>query len=323
MVRLWIDKPHPGGLNADSSITSTLRYLRLALLGAVLSGDRQPRLLIAPEGILHQFPFAILPESATGEYVPLMNAHELVVLPSASVGGMIRSRPARPRRGRIAVFADPVPAPDVSAERRAPAPNSDGSARELFQLAPLTFSREEGESIGDIWPDIERYFGVRATPENAIGALTKGFSIVHFAVHGIAHPEPPYLAGLILSQLDSLGQPQNGYLGAERIAAARTSVGLIVASACDTGSGGDLSGEGVMSLTRAFLYAGAPSVIASLWRVDDGVAVRFMRTFYDFLLTRGVPPAAALRETQKAMWNRAGWSDPRLWANFQAYGDWR
>jgi len=322
-VRLWIEKPHRGGFSLDPAIANTLGYLRLALLGSDPLADRQQRLLIVPEGILHQFPFAVLPQSTAGEYIPIVNTHELVILPSASVGGMIHARPARAMRtGRIAVFADPLPAREVSTVQLAAAPIAAGSGSEL-PLPPLIFSRQEGDSIAEIWPNVERYFGVRATPDNAMAALKSGFSIVHFAVHGLARTEPPFLAGLVFSQVDPRGQSRNGYLDAERIVSIRTRASLIVASACDTGSGGDLSGEGVMSLTRAFLYAGAPSVIASLWKVDDSAALHFMRNFYDLLLKRGLAPAAALRETQKAMWDRPGWSDPRLWANFQAYGDWR
>jgi CHAT domain-containing protein len=97
----------------------------------------------------------------------------------------------------------------------------------------------------------------------------------------------------------------------------------VVLSGCETALGRTVMGEGMVGLTRAFMYAGAPRVIASLWAVQDEATAELMARMYEGVYGRGLAPAAALREAQVSMWREARWRSPRKWAAFVHQGDWR
>jgi CHAT domain-containing protein len=98
---------------------------------------------------------------------------------------------------------------------------------------------------------------------------------------------------------------------------------LVVLSACNTGLGKDVKGEGLVGLTRGFMYAGASSVMASLWKVDDEATAELMKQFYRGMLKDGLPPAAALRRAQVTMWRQKAWRSPYYWAAFTLQGEYR
>lgn len=97
----------------------------------------------------------------------------------------------------------------------------------------------------------------------------------------------------------------------------------MVLSACRTALGREIYGEGLIGLTRGFLYAGAPRVLATLWEIDDRTTAEVMTRFYDGLLGRGERPAAALRAALIALWRLKGWQAPHYWAAFTLQGEWR
>jgi CHAT domain-containing protein len=101
------------------------------------------------------------------------------------------------------------------------------------------------------------------------------------------------------------------------------SADLVVLSACQTALGKDIQGEGLVSLTRAFMYAGAPRVVASLWKVDDVATAELMKRFYRGVLREGLGPAAALRAAQLEMSRDSRWAAPYYWAGFVMQGDWQ
>jgi CHAT domain-containing protein len=146
---------------------------------------------------------------------------------------------------------------------------------------------------------------------------------VHFATHSLLNNEHPELSGIVLSLFDRAGRPQNGFLRLYDIYNLRLGSDLVVLSACQTALGGEITGEGLMGLTRGFLYAGAPRVVASLWPVDDRTTAEFMKRFYGGLLTRGETPAAALRSAQLAFSKTKGLEVPYYWAAFTLEGEWR
>src|SRR6185295_6798363 len=98
---------------------------------------------------------------------------------------------------------------------------------------------------------------------------------------------------------------------------------LVVLSACQTALGKQIKGEGLVGLTRGFMYAGAPRVVASLWQVDDRATAQLMARFYEAMLSKGIRPAAALRTAQVAMWKEKRWQGPHYWAAFTLQGEWR
>lgn len=98
---------------------------------------------------------------------------------------------------------------------------------------------------------------------------------------------------------------------------------LVVLSACRTALGSEIRGEGLIGLTRGFLYAGAPRVVATLWEIDDRATAGLMKSFYQGMLARAERPAQALRNAQMAMWKARGWDAPYYWAAFTLQGEWR
>lgn len=153
-------------------------------------------------------------------------------------------------------------------------------------------------------------------------ALAK-YHIVHFATHGILDNKHPELSGLVLSLVNKEGRPQDGFLKLQDIYNMRLPVDLVVLSGCETGVGEQVSGEGLMSLTRGFMYAGAIRVVASLWSVSDVATASLMADFYKAMERDGMRPAAALRIAQIHMWKQKQWNSPYYWAAFQIQGDWK
>ena len=98
---------------------------------------------------------------------------------------------------------------------------------------------------------------------------------------------------------------------------------MVVLSACQSSLGKDIRGEGLIGLTRGFMYAGAKRVVASLWKVDDRATAELMIIFYRKMLSENLNPVAALRASQIEMWKNKGWKEPYFWAGFIIQGDWK
>ena len=153
------------------------------------------------------------------------------------------------------------------------------------------------------------------------GELTD-YQVVHFATHGILNTEHPELSGIILSLVDEEGRPQDGFLRLHDIETLHLPVNLVVLSACSTGLGKKVRGEGLIGLVRGFMLAGADRVLASYWNVDDEATAELMKRFYGHLFTSGLAPQAALREAQRSMWLEKRWRSPFYWAAFELHGLW-
>ena len=147
-------------------------------------------------------------------------------------------------------------------------------------------------------------------------------SIVHLATHGIANDQNPELSGLFLSLLDSQGNFQPGFLSLNQIFNLDWSTELVVLSACETGLGETIQGEGIISLTRGFMYAGAKRVLVSQWAVDDTGTQKLITAFYEKLLNDQLTPSAALRAAQLELATDPQWRSPYYWAAFSLQGDW-
>jgi CHAT domain-containing protein len=198
------------------------------------------------------------------------------------------------------------------------------------QPAALSFdrlrsSRREAEEIlatvggGDNLKALD-FEASRAT---ALSERLGQYRVVHFATHGLLDVQHPELSGLVLSLVDERGHPQNGFLRAHDIYNLKLGADLVVLSGCQTALGKEVKGEGLLSLTRGFMYAGAPRVVASLWRVPDQATAELMKRFYRGMFTEGLAPAAALRAAQVAIWKEKRWSPPYYWAAFTLQGEWK
>jgi len=311
------------------------------LLGPVASDLKSKRLLIVGEGVMQYVPFASLPNPASSDLRPLVVDNEVVSLPSASVMGALRRETAnrKPASKILAVFADPVFSNNdprvlssgksriAAIEGRSSSANAKMPSEEtgLADLIRLRFSRLEAEEITRFAAD-EMKLGAldfAASRVLATSAEIGQYRIVHFATHGLINNEHSGLSGIVLSLVDEQGQPQNGFLRLYDIYNLKLGADLVVLSACQTALGKDVKGEGLVGLTRGFMYAGAPRVVASLWRIDDRVTAELMKRFYRGMLAEGLRPAAALRMAQVSMWKDKRWQAPHYWAAFTFQGEWK
>jgi CHAT domain-containing protein/uncharacterized protein HemY len=323
-----------------------------ALAALVLAPARQRiaasgRLLIVADGALQLVPFAALPAAgADGKDDLLVSRHEVVNLPSASVLAQLRQRRGRDATQRkpleelrIAVIADPVFRADDPRVSRVPRVQTAGSPaapaplpRELTRsvrdlgsgaLDRLPYTRQEADSIV---AEVKRgkpleAFGFDATRELLTGGSLRGYHIVHIATHSLIDDRQPELSGILFSMVDPQGKPRDGFLPLHRIYDLDLDAGLVVLSACDSGSGPDLRGEGLLGITRGFLYAGATQLVVSLWKVDDRSTAELMKRFYHQLFEVGLRPAEALQKAQASMHDDPEWSAPWHWAGFVYLGD--
>jgi CHAT domain-containing protein len=284
---------------------------------------RGKRLLIVADGVLQYVPFAALPAS-TGE--PLIVSHEIVYLPSASVLASIRqhSRPL-PAKAAAAVFADPVFSKNdtrFGARRDAAAPAKARAADDGL-YGRLRFSRDEAEAINAVSPGSFAALDFTAAKQTLAARDLRKYSILHFATHGSLNSAHPELSGLVLSLVDTTGKPVDGFLRLHEIYNLDLEADLVVLSACRTALGKEVHGEGLIGLTRGFMYAGASRVVSSIWNVDDRASAQLMSRFYDAMLTRRLSPAKALREAQIALLRQPRWSNPHYWAAFGLQGEWK
>jgi CHAT domain-containing protein len=280
-----------------------------------------------------------LPVSPT----PLVVKHEIVNLPSASTLAELRKETAdrRPAPKTIAVIANPVFAPDDNrfALTRRQADNTSWSPAVTDQLLrawksgsgeieipALPFSEREGSEIIKLAPPES---SLLATGFDANRSLLESQSLsqyrfIHFATHGLMNGEYPELSGLILSLYKPDGKKVDGFLRLHEIYNLNLPSDLVVLSACQTGIGKEIKGEGLVGLTRGFMYAGASRVVASLWKVDDAATAALMEHFYRCLFQEKLSPSAALRQAQlRTMQQNRRWQSPYYWAAFVLQGEYR
>jgi CHAT domain-containing protein/Tfp pilus assembly protein PilF len=277
---------------------------------------KSDRVVIVPYGPLHTLPFAALLRN-DGHY--LIEWKPLHTVMSATVYAELKN--TRREGDRVAVqyaaFGDPL--------YSASSPDSGGdAAKRRFDLRPLPATREEVRSIAALYGDRSRsWLGAEATEERA-KAIGKDVRYLHFATHGLLDEQSPLSSALALTPPgDAAEGRDNGLLQAwEIFERVRLDADLVVLSACQTGLGKEMGGEGLVGLTRAFQYAGARSVLASLWSVADTSTADLMTKFYSFL-RHGRSKDDALRRAQVALIKSAEYSDPFYWAPFVLTGDWR
>ena len=348
---LWKGKPVAGESAAQTQarlVSATQEYWREApalskvLLGPVASKLKGKRLLIVADGELMYLPFGALP-SPEDAAMPLIRNHIIVNLPSASVLSALRQTTRQaPAPRSVAVFADPVfeaddPRIPQAARRGTPSQPSkrlgdlaeavrDISEDNGWTPSRLPSSIREARSIltatsGRRWLEAT---GFDANREKATDPRLGQYSIVHFATHGILNEKRPELSGLVLSLYDKRGRfHEDGFLSLSDIYGMSLPVDLVVLSACRTGLGKKVRGEGLIGLTRGFMYAGASRVVASLWQVDDEATAELMKLFYLKMFKENMSPAEALRAAQVSLSGQKRWNSPYFWAGFVLQGEWR
>ncbi len=304
--------------------------LSRVLLGPAAGRLGRKRLVVVGDGALQVLPFAALPvppghPAAPQGAEPMLRWHEVVHVPSLPVLAALRRRPRAPApaRGTLVVVADPVFDAD-DPRIAAPAAGATRAGHEVLGRLPAT--REEAEAILALVPVPERLalLGFDADRETVTSGVLGDYRFVHFATHGRFDSERPELSGLALSRLDARGRPRDGWmLRSHEIFRLDLRAESVVLSACRSGLGREVRGEGLVGLTQAFLHAGAARVVVSFWPVDDQATAALMERFYRGVLEGGLRPAAALRVAQLSMLAETPWQAPYYWAGFFLQGEWR
>ncbi len=326
---------------ADLEFPVVSAELRQMLLGSVENLLGNKRLLIVADGALQYIPFASL-HNKKGY---LVETNEIVNLPSASVLSVLRqenlSRIPAPKK--IAVVADPVF--DVNDERLALAKNKSNSPinpiairsinfndlnRSIedfsdgeLEIPRLPFTRKEADAITKFTQSNQRKVALdfAATRQFALSDELKEYQIIHFATHGLLNNKNPELSGLVFSLIDENGNPLNGFLRTDEVFNMKLSADLVVLSGCRTGLGKEIRGEGLIGLTRGFMYAGASRVLVSLWDVNDEATAELMSHFYQNLLAKKMKPAQALRQAQLTFIKNKRFASPYYSMAFTLHGE--
>ncbi|HEX8633613.1 MAG TPA: CHAT domain-containing protein [Pyrinomonadaceae bacterium] len=346
---LTLGSPSTAAANVSAYTAAAHALYRMVVAPAAASlGAR--RVLVVPEGALNYVPFESLVTSAQGvDYSTLdylIKTNEIVYAPSASVVAEVRRQARREPAaggGGMLLVADPVfDAGDLRLQGSSPgATRARESVQRLslasaladvtnvrsgnLKLVRLDGTRSEAEEIAklarsnggqaDVWLDFD------ANEANLHARKLDGYRILHFATHGLLDAERPQFTGLALSLVGQANA--DGFLRVDEVFNLRLGSPLVMLSACETGLGKERRGEGVIGLTRAFMYAGAPTVGVSLWSVGDKSTAELMPEFYRRLLAGREGAPAAMRAAQLAMIAGKRYSAPFYWSPFVIVGDWR
>ena len=332
----------PSSRNKPNQVAQANDAISQIILQPVAAQLGQKRLLIVGDGVLNYLPFAALSlpgKSGENRNPPLIVDHEIVLLPSVSTLGILRQNynDRRPPNRSLAIFADPVfSANDERVKNSSSATTQQavesanhGLSRsrgdKTGQFDRLNFTRQESQIIQALFPANSRTESLdfAASRATATSPNLSQYKIIHFATHGLANSDYPELSGIVMSLVDEKGNPLNGFLRLTDIFNLKLAADLVVLSACQTGMGQNIQGEGMVGLTRGFMYAGAQRVVVSLWTVDDRGTAALMSSFYQGMLQKGLTPAAALRAAQLEMWKQEKWKSPYYWAAFTLQGEWR
>jgi CHAT domain-containing protein/Tfp pilus assembly protein PilF len=309
----------------DFDLTAASRGLYDLLLKPAESLlTKSNRLLIVSDGPLQVLPFAALMRNEK-EYLVEWKALHTVV--SATVYGEIRKmrHPVENKATDLVAFGDPrLAVMGKSDVQRTSNTELRFASERGFSFTRLPFSRLEVESIVALDPKHSRaYLGADATEERA-KSLGKNVRYLHFATHGLLDEKFPLNSALVLTMPENVeAGKENGLLQAwEIFEQVRLDADLVTLSACNTGLGQELSGEGLIGLTRAFQYAGARSILASLWSVDDLRTMQLMKSFYS-RLRAGASKDEALRQAEIDLLHTRASANPYYWAAFSLAGDWQ
>jgi CHAT domain-containing protein/tetratricopeptide (TPR) repeat protein len=282
-------------------------------------------LIVAADGILNYLPFAALvrsqdPAPATidpAQLPYLVRSYAIGYVPSASVLGVLRrQRTAVASAKMFLAYADPNVRGLAQIDER-------GQTAELRRFAPLANSRAEVKRIARLYPPdgVDVRVGESASEQDVKNRSLEHYRTIQFAVHGLLNEDNPQYSGLALTRPSNRASEDDGLLQVYEIFNLKLNADLVVLSACQTGLGKNVKGEGLVGLTQAFFYAGARSVAASLWNVDDRSTADLMVQFHRHLRSGNLEQAQALRRAQLDLIERTPFAHPYYWAPFVLIGD--
>ena len=301
-------------------------------LAPVFAAARAKRWIVVPDGGLHYFPFMALAVVPGQKHGP----QEIVKVPSVSTVDIVRrtKNANRPAYALIA-FGDPVfDNLDSRVTGLKSVKSNASTALGVHRAAAfgngfmprLIYSLKEVEAISQLFPpnQTRRFLDFAASREAASGNALQDFEIIHLATHSLTNERHPELSRIVFSRVAQDGSPRPGNLFAKDIYQMKLSADLVVLSSCQSALGRQQPGEGPMSLSRAFLFAGSKAVVASLWEVNDEATAELMQRFYRHMLKDKLPPSGALAMAQSEFRRHRDKKlrDPYYWAGFELYGEW-
>ena len=325
--------------DGDLEFQKNIDEISRVLLLPVVEKIQNKRLLVVGSGVLQYLPFSVLKNKT--RY--LIETNEVINLPSASTLPLLRKSKSSEtgKRNEVAILADPIFSITDSRLSEAAKQNSGSDVLKApaktqsddksipsalrSDFSRLRFSRIEAESISSLAKTDQKHVALdfAANLDSVNSEAVRRSNIVHFATHGVVNSQLPELSSIVLSLIDENGKNRDGFLRLSDIYNMKLSANLVVMSACETALGKDINGEGIVGLTRGFMFAGAQSIVASLWKVDDRATADLMAEFYRKMLKDGMSPASSLRASQIAMIRSKSLSNPYYWAAFTIQGDFK
>ena len=298
--------------------------------------EEADRVLLVPDGPLHRLPFGILmrPESDGGIGADTVDVYFAAWKPfhvalSVTAHAEIRKKQRSPARHRVVAFGDPDYSAVIDGDR-VDASLRSAVRRGFFALGRLPYSGEEVREIARLYDlDDEDVFVGPEAREARLRDLQDDAAILHLAVHGYLDHKVPNESALVFTIENDLAKVgmSNGLLHVWELLEGdvRIDVDLVVLSSCSSALGGELGGEGLIGMTRAFHHAGARAVVAALWDVDDRFTLELMKRFHRHLKL-GESTSDALRNAQRELmvFGDGGLGDasaPYSWAGFQVFGE--
>lgn len=311
------------------------RALSSELLGQAAVKLAGKRLIVVADGKLQYFPIGALPFPDSASDDPILLTNEVAYEPSAAALMVMRKigAAAGEQKMDLLLVSDPV---FSRGDQRLPgnsgtAPGFAASLLGTFRsfesldsLAPLPGSRDEASAISDVvgGSAMTSRSGFGANRDEVLGAGLGDYRVLHFATHGLVDERRPELSGIVLSLFNEAGEPQSGgFIRLQDVYGMNLNADLVVLSACDTGLGKEIKGEGLLSLNNAFLQAGARSVVSSLWKADDVATRELMTEFYRGMAAEGLTASEALRRAQMKLRADPRFASPLYWAAFTLHGD--
>jgi len=285
-----------------------LSTLYTMLLGGV-DLPQEARLIISADDYLNYLPFEAL-VTADGKY--LIEKHAIGYVSSATLLSILRKDERNPTPRTLIAFGDPeFDSVQTTSEPRHPP----------GKFTRIPYSRKEVYSIAALFGDVCQRLGREATEEQVKSAKLDTFRYIHFATHALIDEQIPSRSRIVLGPAPD--GASEGYLDINKIMNLEVNADLIVLSACGTSLGKLVRGEGMIGMTRAWFYAGAPTVIASLWSVNDMSTALLMAKLYEGL-SSGLDKAEAIRRAK--LWllgdpDQAFYHHPYFWASFVLYGE--
>ena len=336
---------------ADGDTRRVSQELSKLLLGPAAEMLANKKLLLVADGALRYVPFSALasPNATVNKQQFLAESHEIVNLPSASALAVLRNETAgraKPAK-TLGVLADPIfdkkderfqAAANRNKQLQKPASSDallaqvkrqtrsagDLMSRDGLDLTRLPFTRREADLITSVVPNgqKEKWLDFDANRQLATSSQLSNYRYVHFATHGFINDRNPELSGLVFSTVDEKGNDRDGFLRVGDIYNLKLPSEMVVLSGCKTGLGKEIKGEGVVGMTRAFMYAGAKRVTFSLWDINDEATSELMGHLYrEMFAAKTSTPSAALRKAQISMIKDKRWSNPYFWATFVMQGE--